>query len=410
MRVRGGVVGGLAALVVALAGAGCDASGPAADRTVVRDSAGVTIVENGPLADLPACAVDPAPTVSIGRARGEDAYQLYRVFGARRLSDGRIAVVNQGSQELRLYDADGRFLRASGREGEGPGEFRDAFQLWIRPGDTIVVGDYRPWRYHVFAPDGEWVRTVTPEPLYPNPPDVGVLEDGRVVLGMGERPREGTDFRPEHLHLMVHGADGTLRDTLGVWRSGSYGKPIPEPSAMWVYPFFEAFTRFAAADERIALTTSEEPEIRLLDPEGVVTSIIRWDAGDRAVSAEDVAAARRDFEEQYADLDAGTRRQLVEPLITEDRPASDRFPTVAGLEFGRDGRLWMRRYPRPGHTPGERWVGFAPDGRVTCEVALPEGFDPYEFGADYVLGDTRDELDVERVVLYGLKPPEPRPK
>ena len=43
------------------------------------------------------------------------------------LSDGRIAIVNQGSDEIRIYDANGRFVNTFGRKGGGPGEFRNVF-------------------------------------------------------------------------------------------------------------------------------------------------------------------------------------------------------------------------------------------------------------------------------------------
>jgi len=37
-------------------------------------------------------------------------------------------------------------------------------------------------------------------------------------------------------------------------------------------------------------------------------------------------------------------------------------------------------------------------------VALPARFRALEFGGDYVLGVRRDELDVERLELYPLRP------
>lgn len=48
-------------------------------------------------------------------------------------SFSEIALVNQGSQQLRVYDADGRHLFSAGGEGRGPGEFADAFQIWLEP-------------------------------------------------------------------------------------------------------------------------------------------------------------------------------------------------------------------------------------------------------------------------------------
>src|SRR5690606_11814210 len=132
------------------------------ERFAVRDSAGITIVESILDRATPFCTVATEPTVTIGTTDGAPEYQLFRTFGAARLSDGRIAVVNQGSQELRFYDSDGLYLAASGGEGDGPGEFRNAFTLAVLPGDTLWVGELQPWSWEVFAPDGRWVRSVVP--------------------------------------------------------------------------------------------------------------------------------------------------------------------------------------------------------------------------------------------------------
>src|SRR5687768_1257800 len=156
----------LAAILVAACSTGDADSGV----TTMRDSAGIAIAENDLARLTSTCTMTSTPTVSIGSAEGEEAYQLYRVFGARKLSDGRIVLVNQGSQQLRFYDASGKFLNAAGREGRGPGEFENAFYLWVLPGDTVWVGDYRPWQFHVFGPDGTWKRTVRPTPQYYNSP------------------------------------------------------------------------------------------------------------------------------------------------------------------------------------------------------------------------------------------------
>src|SRR5690606_13456983 len=50
------------------------------------------------------------------------------------------AVLNAGSHELRIFDADGRLLHRSGRQGSGPGEFRMPLRLYVF-GDTLAVFD-----------------------------------------------------------------------------------------------------------------------------------------------------------------------------------------------------------------------------------------------------------------------------
>lgn len=80
------------------------------------------------------------PDLSIGVVDGMDEYQFHQVVGAVRLRDGRIAVMNAGSSQLRLYAPDGTFISSHGRAGDGPGEFRSATRLHLI-GDTLFVYD-----------------------------------------------------------------------------------------------------------------------------------------------------------------------------------------------------------------------------------------------------------------------------
>jgi hypothetical protein len=91
----------------------------------VRDSAGVRIVENARPVWAPAEALrlSLSPALVIG-TRPEPSYELSRVAGAARLSDGRIVIADGGSLQLRFFDSQGVFSNAVGGPGEGPGEFR----------------------------------------------------------------------------------------------------------------------------------------------------------------------------------------------------------------------------------------------------------------------------------------------
>jgi hypothetical protein len=407
------------ALVVCAAGCvGSDTPGPA---TVERDSAGIMIVENDAQRVVPSCAVGPEPVVTIGTAAGAPEYELFRVFGAVRLSDGRIALVNQGSQQLRIYDAEGRFLTAAGRAGEGPGEFRNAFYLWALPGDTIWVGDYRPWQYHVFSPEGTWIRTVRPEPTYGNSPGVmALLDDGRAVLAdRGGVFGAGPQFAARELTVLVHGPDGALLDTLGTYPNGRWGRLEADPSALTMFPLFESFAHVTAAGSRIVTGLGAAPELTVIDAtagatrapgqagdEGLrVERIVRWTTSDRAVSSAHVSAERERIAEQYADTDPEMRRRLVAPLLSEDRPVADRFPAFNAVRLGRDGRVWVREFVPPGSDDGPRWLAFAAAGRLSCDARMPDVDQILEVGADYVLALDRDDDGVERVHMYALDAP-----
>lgn len=60
------------------------------------------------------------------------------------------------------------------------------------------------------------------------------------------------------------------------------------------------------------------------------------------------------------------------------------------------------RYPLPTDTEDAWWV-FEPDGRLTASVTVPLGLRMLEIGDDYLLGLTRDDLDVQRLEIWGLQ-------
>ena len=116
-----------AGIVFAVGALACqqDRQNPAVVESEARDSAGIRIVENArpPEGSRLGWTIGPEPLMSIGVLEGEEPYMLHWAFNSVRLSDGRIVVVNAGTQELRMFDESGTHLLTWGGSGEGPGSF-----------------------------------------------------------------------------------------------------------------------------------------------------------------------------------------------------------------------------------------------------------------------------------------------
>src|SRR5690606_39180897 len=106
--------------------------------------------------------IEPEPVFVIGAPGAGDGIELYGVATALLLADGRIAVAERSSQRIRLFDPTGRQeLPALGGRGRGPGEFTGLFWIGVFRGDSILAWDSGQARATVFAPGGEYVRTIS---------------------------------------------------------------------------------------------------------------------------------------------------------------------------------------------------------------------------------------------------------
>lgn len=73
----------------------------------------------------------------------------------------RIYVADAGSCRILVFDAQGTFLRAVGRKGQGPGEFATPTGLCLTKDGGFAVADRDNNRIQHFGPDGAFVRSVT---------------------------------------------------------------------------------------------------------------------------------------------------------------------------------------------------------------------------------------------------------
>ncbi|MGH7129464.1 MAG: hypothetical protein ACREIV_12915, partial [Planctomycetaceae bacterium] len=208
-------------LLLAIAAAvGCGDAGADPLVATVRDSAGIRIIENvvPDSGDVAWWILETPALVDIGGVDADEAHALYRVGGARRLSDGRIVVSNGGSGEVRWYGADGTYLRTSGRRGDGPGEFQRPGQIIGLPADTVMIADGFGRRVTVLDPAGEFVRDFQPGGADARATLVDRLDDGTLIARAvftvaGEDLQDGMMNRPD-VNLVALSPGGELQDTI----------------------------------------------------------------------------------------------------------------------------------------------------------------------------------------------------
>ena len=407
MRSRSEQATVLLLLSTTLLTAACRSDGPDATSlatATVRDSAGVTIVENpAPGEDVsPGWEVGPSPTVEIGLLDGPEAYQLFRVRDARRLADGRIAVVNTGSQEVRLYGADGVHLENWGGQGEGPGEFMNPTTISWWPGDSVAVWDQRLRRLAIFTLEGDLGRTLSfpaiddmPAPLFSH-----VLAGGDAVVRATVFTDEdlSTGMMRQPVDVAVVDRDGRLVASLGS-HLGREGYIVIGNGTVSIFamPFFRDAVIEAAGSHSI-IGATDRFEFGLWDGEGALSRIVRVAIPPRLITdAEKSAVLDRRLAEASEEDRPGIRRTW------EEIPMSDTLPAHAALVVDDGGNAWIQTFRLPVDEGPARWLVLDPDGQVLGRVTLPENLTVYEIGTDYILGAATDDLGVERVQMWPLR-------
>lgn len=391
------------ALLGACACAGCERSSPNAEP-VVRDSSGIVIVENAHPAwqDGRGWRLSEVPVLSIGKAEGRPEEELSRVTDALRLPDGRIVIANDGSKELRYFSADGRFLGAAGRDGEGPGEFRAIARLWLAGGDTVVAYDPLLHRLTSFKGAGTLAGSVPVAPLPgggPLPPEVvGRFADGSLVARA-------------LLPLPLDAPAGMKRDPVDYFRIPA-GDAAPAPMGSFPgdesfvihegsgvsanQPMFGRRTQVAVGGERFYIAPGDAYRIDEHGANGRLVRSIRVRQPAVRVTTADVERFRHD----YLEAVAPEERPRLERIFARV-PVPSTFPAHGRILVDAEGNLWVAAYRRPGEER-QTWNVFDPRGRWLGPVVVPGRFRITTAGAGMVMGVARDEQDVEQVQVYSL--------
>lgn len=405
----------LLAVPVLLAACG-DPPARTTTATVVRDSAGIAIVEN------PAAAGDslawriasrPALDVGGGATPGE---QLFQALAATRLSDGRVVVANSGTHELRFYGPDGRHLLSAGRQGDGPGEFRHLGWVGHLAGDTVAAWDDVQGRLSVFDPRGRFVRAFTPSELPGVFPRLhGTFADGSLVVATGidlaRLPAAGQVWRDTAAFVRV-GPDGERLGDLGRFPGTEQFAALP-PGGRGAFTVdtrpFARRTVTAVRGDRLYVGTGDAYEVAVYDASGKLERLIRRDHRPLAVTDRD----REDYRASIVTLGGpgGEEFRREQERMLEAAPYPDRMPPYTGLRVDAEGYLWVEEAVRPGERgAGVPWSVFDPEGRLLGSLRLPPSLYLLEVGRDYVLGQARDESDVEHLRLYRLERSSPAPR
>jgi hypothetical protein len=311
-------------------------------------------------------------------------------------AEGTVFVAEDGDAHVKVFDANGTFLRRIGQRGSGPGEFRVA---WIAArGDTLLVQDPMAARASSFrVSDGSFITSLSTTCCYWAP--LGVDGAGRALMHANHSPEDTT----RDAATFVRTAFGaTAADTVYVW----HRKTPTGPDNHWE-------VRNGDQLQMIITVPLRPREVIVVDPQGGF--ITAWNSeylfrvsGDgtdtvslfgRVFSPMSVSGAEKQaiVDARIADMTSGSggppeatlRASLEANKIPDVRPPFERF------SIDRSGRVWARRSLADTTVvefdlfgPGREWLDVV---RVPAEVWPKQQYTSEAWGTDRVAVPAEDD-------------------
>lgn len=349
-------------------------------------------------------SVAATPVATIGVLDGEPEYILRDVKEVRLLPDGRVVIADGGTPPIRVYAPDGTYERGIGGTGEGPGEFLDVARLFVIEPDTIEAYDWRTFRLSRFLADGTFIST-RPFIASEGRPEIyiGRFSDGGHAFGwISAAGRSSSTVLADSMQFGRFGTDGTLEQVLHTttgMRRFDRG-PVPFSPRLYV----------EMVRDSIVFTDGLEPELHVLGPAGAVARTIRI-----PVEPPDAAAAEATLRVELGREPDSDSERIMQRSVEQFEAVPDRdlVPHLSTMLVDDGNRFWVKRY-RPatdnawtgffGGTGGE-WLVVEPEGTVVATITLPDGLYLSDVRGDRLAGVARDELEVERVVVYRVSRP-----
>lgn len=318
-------------------------------------------------------------------------YTLVNPIDATILSDGTIVVADfiRGFFRLRYFDAEGHSLAQVGRHGQGPFEFQQGVMfVTALPGDSVIVGN-AAYRYSVFGPRGEPVRSGR----WRASPGTRPLEfvpavDAIVLVGIddhGDPPGRGRVTRGSYEVSLQRPeeAGGTL---LGTWPGPT--SAITDEGGYVAAPF-EAASMWTPVDDHVWVVGADDPSTLIkLSHRGERLLTVALPPGSEVDG--DGVDAWRDWALARVRPEArsGYRRVLRRLAIPQRAPALDALMADDG------GHLWAMEFDVPWSEEDYHWQVRDSQGRLVARAVIP--FD--------VLGPrARDPLRSNMAALFPIK-------
>lgn len=317
---------------------------------------------------------------------------------------GNIYVVDSGAKNIKKFDAQGRFLKTIGREGQGPGEFGGLYYSTFAR-DHLIVWDSGNRRLCAFTPQGEFIDSANIAYDEGSVRKMRGFPTGEVLVEMEKTFRKEPD-KPQTCRIDLYSPDLVRVRTIfkrELWRK-KYIRTKEFGTSTLYFPYSADVRWDVTPDGRIVIGFSENYELEIYDLSGKKISTIAHAYEPVKVTEKD----KKDYFDSLAFYRMGERLKEVPDYITKHTEFPKHKPVYENILVDSEGNIWVLLNRAAKNEDGIIFDAFSPEGifisrvRIEGDIRLPSNRNAYLIHNRSLLLIKTGDDDLYRVIRHKI--------
>jgi len=316
-------------------------------------------------------------------------------------TDNNIYASDYKSNNMKMFDTSGKFVKTMGREGQGPGEFQGPYYMSISR-DRIAVYDLRNRRISILKLDGELTKYLQISIEEGRPAKIRPLPNGDFVFGMQKMYYRDLD-RPQEYTIEIYSPELEPKKTLfsqKIWQNRYIQTPhftnVPQPFAALVY-------WDVSPDGKIIVGFSESYTIEIYDSEKGKLSSFSHPYEPVKITEQD----KKTWFAQMTSTGPSGVTQGAPDYIVKNTTFPKHKPPYEDIMVDSEGNILVFPYQKDNVKNVKGFDAFDPQGKFIGSVQI-EGdatfpyFSRVNFRENCFWFIEQDEEDLYRIVKYRI--------
>jgi len=283
---------------------------------------------------------------------------------------GDVYVCDGRANNIKMFDAQGKYVKTIGKQGQGPGDFNYPTEMEIA-GDRLYVRELYNRRISVLDSEGIFIKSV-PMPMETGTSwwRIAALPDGRFIVER-EKVNYGDPNAPQECFIELYSTNFEPVKII-YQHQVRRNKYVTEPQRTNVpIPFSPRVHWDVTPDGKIVIGFSEKYEAEIYDPVKGKLSAFSYPYKPVEVTAEAKDLFFKSMTFMSGGMGGATTTQRGAPdFIVKNTEFPKYYPPYNDLKVDSEGNIWVRPYLASAAETSRVFDVFGQDGKFINRVRI----------------------------------------